>query len=54
MPLQANFHHHIISFLSMQTFIVAFYKTPQFLAQYETLGVWVVLEVEGELVQMEI
>ena len=34
--------------------MTTFYMTPRFLAQYETLGVWVVLEVEVELVQKEI
>ena len=34
--------------------MTTFYMTPQFPAQYETLGVWVVLEVEGGLLQKEI
>ena len=34
--------------------MTTFYMTPRFLAQYETLGVWVVLEVEGGLLQKEI
>ena len=34
--------------------MTTFYMTPRFLAQCETLGVWVVLEVEGGLLQKEI